>query len=139
MPIRLDISQLPLATVRWEGVCSDEEVSAYLTEMTALVKRPGRRALVYDAREAALPTATQRSLQGNWLKEHQLRIRANTVGTAFVIQSAIVRGGLTAVFWIQGLSSEHLVCATLGEALAWSGMRLEQAGLAVPNSSAQAR
>ena len=137
MPIRLDLNQLPLVTVRWEGVCTDEEVVAYLTEMTALVKRADRRALIFDARLAALPSATQRNMQGKWLKEHQLRIRANTVGTAFVIESAVVRGGLTAVFWMQGLGSEHLVCATFGEALAWSEARLAQAGLPVPRARTQ--
>lgn len=136
MPIHIDTSQLPLVVVRWEGRCTDDEVSAYLDEMTALLLRPDRRAVIIDARDAVLPSANQRSMQAAWLRQHQLRIQERTVGTAFVIASALVRGGLTAVFWIQGLGGDQLVCATLGEAIAWAEERLTRAHRKVPDEGA---
>jgi len=129
MPIRIDLGRMPLVVVTWEGSCTDEEVELYLAAMAEVVTRPDRRAVVLDASRAALPSATQRRMQGMWLKEHEDRIKHKTVGTAFVVESAIIRGGLTAVFWIQGLSTQQLVCATLPEALAWAGQRLIDAGV----------
>ncbi len=132
MPIRIDLNRMPLVIVTWEGACSDDEVQAYLTNMSEVVARPDRRAVIFDASKASPPGATQRRMQGAWLKENKERIQHKTVGTAFVIDSAIIRGGLTAVFWIQGLSTQQLVCATLPEAVQWAEQRLVDAGVVAP-------
>lgn len=137
MPIRIDLRRMPLVVVTWEGTCTDDEVEQYLTMMTEVVMRPDRRAVIYDASKAMLPSATQRRMQGVWLKEHESRIRYKTVGTAFVINSSIIRGGLTAVFWIQGLATQQLVCATLPEALSWAQQRLVDAGVSPRTAGSQ--
>lgn len=127
MPIRIEAAAFPLVIVRWQGINSDAEVAAYLSAMTEVVRRPQRKVIIYDALQAAIPTSTHRRMQGEWLKQNQSVIERLGAGTAFVLESAIMRGALTAVFWISPVPNGHVVTASVEEALAWARARLHDA------------
>ena len=134
MPISVEQDYLPVIRVAHNGATSDEDFERHLKTLrdSMYAANAGQRLLVIDATHSAATPATQRRMQADWMKEHADRIRKYTVGVAFVIPSGLIRGMLTAIFWIQPLPSPHEVCSTLEQALAWGDIQLGAHGLKIP-------
>lgn len=122
--IVVDEARAPVYVVTFSGAVTDAEFDRYLDELSVLTERGGQRALVYDARLASPARASQRRKQAEWMKRFDGAIRRSTAGIAFVIPSALVRGSLTAILWLQPLACQHLVTANLEHALGWARERL---------------
>ena len=121
---RLDQSRAPLCVVTFEGTASDAEFEKYLATITNVVERQRKIGMIFDALRADRPTSRQRQLQSEWLRHQDANLRAYSTGTAFVIGSALVRGGLTAIFWLQPPSMPTTVVSTMAEADAWVTKRM---------------
>ena len=63
-------------------------------------------------------------MHAEWMKRHEEMMRGRTAGIAFVIESALVRGGLTAVLWLAPLPCPHVVVKTLDDAIVWCEQKL---------------
>jgi hypothetical protein len=137
--IEIDESRFPLVTVTFVGQVAEYEFDRYLQTMSRVLQRRAKNAIVFDARRAANPNATQRSKQAAWLKSHRDPIEKYSCGSAFVIASAIIRGGLTAILWVAPIPGEHTVVATLAEGETWAIGRLSAAGVSVPPRRASTR
>ena len=120
----IDISRLPLVRITWDGTVDDDAFRQYLETTADLIAAHPGTVLLHDARRAGAPSALQRRLQAEWMHAHEHTIRRNGRGTAFVIESALVRGALTAILWLQPLATEELVTASMDEALAWAEARI---------------
>ena len=83
-----------------------------------------RYAIVLDASTAGVPTPSQRRMQTDQMRTDYERIKRQCVGGAFVIPSQLVRGGLTAMLWVQPLPFAHKVVADLPSAEAWCRAQL---------------
>ena len=114
--IQVDTRHWPVVVVSFVGAYSEDQFDAYLAEMDAVVARSGRRVLIYDATECGLVAASQRRKQADWMKAHAYQTRGNTAGIVFVLPSALLRGVLTAIFWIHPLESPHAIVKELEEA-----------------------
>lgn len=121
--ILVDDSRFPLMTVTFTGATSDAQFEVYLTALTRTTHRALREkrrvAFVMDSRKVSTTPPSQRRLMGDWMKKNDEATRATCAGFAFVMESAIQRGLLTAVLWIHPLPAPHLICASLGDAAAW--------------------
>lgn len=126
MPIRIDTRRSPILRVDWEGAPSEEEMRAHLLELTSLIRSLPTNTILYDARSTSGPSAIQRQLMADWMKENELLIKNRSAGTAFVISSALIRGALTAILWLQPMSTEHTVVATPEEAYRWCEEQLRK-------------
>lgn len=122
--ITVDPSRAPLLFVRFDGVVDDEAFARYLEQVRAFVARGVRYAVVLDATTAGVPTASQRRLQTDQMRNDFTRIQSLCVGGAFVIPSPLVRGGLTAMLWVQPLPFPHKLVADLPSAEAWCQTQL---------------
>jgi len=131
--VTIDLSFMPIFMVVHEGVLTDREFKDYLRDVERTLYGPDAkmRVLVQDARTSGQVPAIQRKMQADWLKQHEARLRDLTLGSAFVIDSALVRGLLTAILWLQPLPMPHEVCATIEGALDWADTKLKDRGLAV--------
>jgi hypothetical protein len=106
-PIRLTIDLWPIAVFELpERGVSDAAQHAYFacmeSMMTESIKKREKVFIVTDftlLRE--LPSATQRKYSSDWMKRGALLCRAGSLGTAHVTPSAILRGIITAVLWVQ--------------------------------------
>lgn len=87
---------------------------------------------VVDMRDAAPPQATQRRIASDWMKKNVDRFMGVSLGAAFVISSPLVRGALTAVFWLQPLKVPHDMFGHLDDAVRWAIGRLDAENLPVP-------
>lgn len=126
--IRIDESRRPLIHVSFEGAATDQEFAAYLARMSEMLEKRQKTVVVMDGRMAGRTPASQRKLQSRWLET----LRRYSLGTAFVIDSGLVRGVLTAIFWVSPLDTPHTVVATYEEAEAWAFAQLRAAGIEPP-------
>jgi hypothetical protein len=132
---RIDESRHPLVLVTFDGALSEPEFDDYLRSMSRFIDRRTKNVTILDARKAKSPTATQRAKQAAWLKTNRVALQEYSCGSVFVIDSALVRGGLTAILWIAPMPVAHAVVATLEEAERWAFARLRAAGVSPPPSA----
>ena len=137
--IEVDSSARPLVMVRFVGLASDEMFRGYLMELDAVLAEGSRYVVVLDARESISGPRHHQRWQAEWLKTNRDALREHSCGTAFVIDSAINRFVLSAVFLIQRPPNPYVVVGTLNEGLDWAESRLRSSGIEVPPSAERFR
>jgi hypothetical protein len=130
--VRIDDSRFPVVVVTFPGSYSDPEFEDYLERMTRLLERKKKNVTILDARQASTTTAKQRAKQATWIKAHDALLKEFSCGSAFVIESALVRGALTAILWLQPMPVQHAVVPTMEAAEQWALRRLIEAGVPLP-------
>ena len=120
MPIHFQTQSDPIIWIHFSGSITEREFDVYLETMTRYVTRDLPTLFLYDALQAEVPTATQRQKQATWLERNEAALRRNSRGTAFVIGNPLVRGALTAIFWIRPTPVAHIVVGTRAEAERWA-------------------
>ncbi|MEK7765427.1 MAG: hypothetical protein AAB368_04235 [bacterium] len=90
MGIRVDESQWPVVTARWQGAVRDEEVKSFLAWMEHWLAREQRFGLLLDARAAGLLSRAQRATILAYMKRHAAP-SAKFLVQALVINNAVVR------------------------------------------------
>jgi hypothetical protein len=132
--IKLD--DIPLTCLRPVGQPSDEELIESLQRITRLMedqKRAQRKlVMIVDMRKAGALSAGQRRIASAWMKENLTAWKHVAIGSAFIIDSPIVRGVLTALLWLQPLDMPHDVVSNLDAAMRWVIERLEAERIPVP-------
>jgi hypothetical protein len=134
-PIEVDSRFFPVVIVRHQRPASDDDFARYLEQSERDLARADGRSitiLVGTGQNVAAP-ATQRAMQGAWLKRNAQRLARHSLGTCFVIDAAIVRGGMTAVLWLARMPTDYEVVGTARDAIAWVKSKLAQAGLPFPD------
>lgn len=131
--IQLIEDHWPLLWVRFSGKASDAEFRRYLDRMTELLDSGRKSAHILDGRGVTQTTPQQRRMQADWIAQNREKIRRNILLTSFVIDSAIVRGALTAVLWLQNIPHNYKVVKNFNEALELATEQLRAAGLEVPD------
>ena len=125
MPITIDRSEFPLVVVRYRGAPTNVEFASYLESLGELYRGGRPFGMVFDSVGGESPPATHRKLQADFMLKYANAIRALNVGTAFVIDSVVLRGALTAILWLQPLPCPHFVCAEVDDARRWVRGRLQ--------------
>jgi hypothetical protein len=119
LPLYVDRDTLPLLRLRYVGDYSDAELSEFLHKLDAVLELPGRKVCLFDLREATTGSATQRQLQGGWIVKQEKLLAREFAAAAIVTDSAIIRGAVTAIFWIRPLPFPTKVTATVRSAEEW--------------------
>jgi hypothetical protein len=113
----------PLILVTYYGAASNDQYAAYLQELTAITQRNERATnmvVINDATRWIRSNAEQRRMQADWIAKNAEVLRGRTAGVSFVISSAVVRGGLTAILWLSNMPCPYRVTATLEESVQWA-------------------
>lgn len=128
--VHVDASQYPLMRVVYNGVGDDKNFNDYLATLDATLKRAiadrARVAWIFDARLAGFAPPTQRRAQADWMVNNHEGARATCAGFAFVIDSAMIRGALTAVLWFAPMPAPLVVLSTVTAAEIWCKERLQE-------------
>ena len=115
---------------------SDELMQAQLDGTAAALRRADedgvKTVTIIDLSHAAANTTGQREMQARWLARHEDMLRRVSLGTAFVVRSQMVRGALTAIFWLRPLPNEYTIVTSLDAALDWATARLASSGITPP-------
>lgn len=119
MPLFVDRSRLPELRLQYVGEYSDAELGGFLEELDGVLRIPGRKVCVIDLTQAQPGTARQRQLQAAWIGKNEVVLARGFAAAAIVTDSALIRGTVTAVFWIRPLPFPTRVAATLASAESW--------------------
>ena len=113
-----------------------DELREYLVHQTEDMRRSamggGKAFLVIEARAGLRPPPEIRKMQAEWLEQNQEYMKRSVLGIAFVIDNKLVRGALTAIFWVSRPPVPYRVFATLEEAIAHGVARCDAAKVEVP-------
>ncbi|NLE89202.1 MAG: hypothetical protein GX607_22690 [Myxococcales bacterium] len=124
--ILVDSSRWPLVRVRLPPSATDEEVQQYLDELGELRARREPYGLIIIADESRGFTAKQRQMQADYIASGADLSRKYLKAFAFVAESAMQRGMLTAIFWLRAPEWPHRVFRTVEEASVWVRTLVEE-------------
>ena len=130
--IAIDERGWPLVVIAFRGPVTDAEFDGYLSGQSARLRRREKLAVVIDAIQAGETPAKQRKKQAEWQREHHDELEHYMAGMAFAIASPMIRGILTAIFWMQPLPCPHHVSPTFDGAVSWARGQLHRAGVELP-------
>jgi hypothetical protein len=125
--VHTDLSLWPMCVVTPPSrVMSDADYVAYLEWSRRYIVCVGRPyAMVLDARNVPSMPATQRKL----LADHMATTRPFSsrfcAGVAMVYDSMMMRGVMTAIFWLVAPTHPTLVCSTVHEGKTWCLQQLD--------------
>ena len=125
----LHTDHAPLYVVEFVGVPQDGEFETYLDSMLAIARRGELHAMVMDATRAGVIPPHLRKRQAEWMREHEAINRATTAGMAFVLEGKLMRGLLTALFWMQRMPCPYAVMASREAAVRWCASALGNKGI----------
>jgi hypothetical protein len=136
--IKLLTTYWPILVVEFpEKRIADEDNRALLEHLEALmndVTRTGEKLFfitdLTSMREFA--PAVQRQYTGQWIKRTTHLARASSVGGAQVTPSAVLRGIITAIFWVHPPPTPAVCVATRSEAMSVGIERLEAEHVVLP-------
>lgn len=89
--------------VHLRGMTADElrvQLEAQTENLRLSVQQGSRYFIIIDARAGMRAPPDVRKVQADWLAAHADLLRASCIGMAFVIRERVVRGALTAIFWV---------------------------------------
>ncbi len=117
---RVDASADAILLSDFDGAISDDELEDYLREVDAIHRRRKLHAVIVDARTSTRPTSAQRARVGEWMRANERVFRTWTSSFAFVVLNPLVRGALTAIFWLSPAPVPTLFTGDIEEARRWS-------------------
>jgi hypothetical protein len=133
----VDATRFPLVVSTFpELVADDDLIHEYIATMQALVER--RRPFVHliDCRSIKRPAdARRRKLMTDWVNEPKTKElnELTNIASAIVVNSAVVRGALTAALWVVDQSAQMRAFSDADEATAWLIESARSRGLVVPS------
>ena len=130
--IELEDQLFPLVVTTFgETPMTDDDVRGYCRDLDALAERRGRFVHLIDTtRQKTSASPVQRRIFADWLSDPRAqRLAATRIGDAVVITNALVRGAVTAVFWIRPPVAPTKIFATPRESIAWIEERARDAGI----------
>jgi hypothetical protein len=119
-----DLSQWPVLLITAPPRISDEEMQRYIQESRAnRMQRREPHVLVLDVRHTERLPPTQRKLLTDSMSQDGDADRC--VAMAMVFDSPLLRGVLTAIFWVRKPKYPTRVFTSLPDALAWARATLD--------------
>jgi hypothetical protein len=130
--IAIDTTQWPL--ILWDSPAhrvSDRafaDAMTWIGELTETTPAGEKSFMLTDlSRLEEAASASQRKFAADFMNQHRDLIRRASAGAGIVAKSAVVRGGITAVFWIRPPPVETRVVSTRQEGTLYGIDRLEKA------------
>jgi hypothetical protein len=131
--LEVDASLGSVAVVRRIGPVSDEDFTRYLEDSEHNMKvTPHKMVTIILGKGSIMAPPTQRKIQAEWLKRNSDLLAQSSLGSCFVVDSAAVRGALTAIFWFVSMPTDYKIVSTMKEAVAWCKQQLQAAGVEIP-------
>jgi hypothetical protein len=120
----------PLVYIRFpSGRLSDHGLETYLTRFNGYLRRDGQFVSISDCRGLGIaPNANLRKRITDWLAEDdQVNLGPKNAGHALLFGNTVIRGALTAVFWIASPPAPIKAFGSITDAAPWVRERLMDA------------
>jgi hypothetical protein len=99
---------------------TDEGIEAVLAELREHLRRGDPYALVFDMSNAGVPSALQRKRLVAHMADQAPNIRRVVRGLGVIAPSPVLRGAITALFWLAPPLVPHRLFETRSEAIDWA-------------------
>jgi len=119
MPYEHDESQWPIVISRSIGESQDSDISAYIASHEASVRR-GKHVVVLDASKGQAMNTKHRKQVADWIQANARRLEQARLGLALVSSSAVVRGIVTATYWLSPPPYRYQAFKTMDDAKEWA-------------------
>lgn len=131
--LRFDVSMWPLAVITMPPVMTEADI-AYMQECYQHVfAAPTRHALIVDTTTIVrVPDAALRKKVKAFEDSTRSEAAAKNIGSAVIIQNAIVRGAYTALRWMSPQPAPNRAFPDIVEAARWCVRGIEEDGQVVP-------
>jgi len=126
MPMQSDERDWPILLCKAVGESTDEDIAEYLRWLEQLLARKKRHVLIVDASAGKSMKGTHRQQIAQWNKNNATELRKYRAGLVLVTDSAMLRGVLTAIYWISAPPFPYHVADTTVRARIWAREQLEQ-------------
>ncbi len=130
MPHSYDDSAWPIVVSRASGESTDEDMAGYLLMGERLLARRQPHVLIVDATAGRSLNSVHRKMVAEWNSRYSVALRRYRVGLVLVTPSALLRGMVTAIYWVSPAPFPYQPVATLEEAVAWANQQLAAAAAA---------
>lgn len=133
-------STFPLVVCVGGEVYDDTELKEMREGFERYFERGERYAVInYSPPSAKLPDAKMRGKIAEWANDPHVREQSAKwcVASATVVQSALMRGAMTAILWLWKPPSPQRTVSTPEEAVDYCLFMLDQAGIRPPRSRVQ--
>jgi hypothetical protein len=133
MGISIDDSRWPIVEMRIVGEMSAADIDKHFRVTTPALCGRGKFASIIDARAADLPRfdAAVRHKLSVGLRETRIILTRQLICESYVIDSAVARGIITAVWWVVPPAWPASVLGTLSEAVNWTHQHVRQTDLSL--------
>jgi hypothetical protein len=123
----IDATDSPKIKITFTGnQATKENFTLYLEEIKQIYDLKEQVVLIFDATDAVLPGINYQIMQANWLKKNKELMINYCLGTVYIIQSAIIRNILKAIFAIQKQPVDYIVCKNETEANDWINKKIDK-------------
>src|SRR5262249_31740331 len=128
-PVQRPFSLTPPSYFRDDGVIvtvtppsglSDAGIASILSELETRMARGSKYVLVFDLSGGGTPTPVQRKLLAAHMQKNKALIGRWVHALGVVVPSSIVRGMLTAIFWLEAPPVPCQMFGTADEAAFWA-------------------
>jgi hypothetical protein len=131
--LKFDVSMWPLVVITLPPVTTTDDIEYMQRCYEHVFAAPARHALIVDTTSIVrVPDAMLRQQMKAFEDSRRPIIRQKNIGSAIVIQSALARGGYTALRWISPQPAPNKAFPTVPAATRWCVQGLEKDGQVVP-------
>ncbi len=123
--LTVDTSRLPVVVLDLNGNYSEAQAEQFCVDMRAVLERRKRIGIVADARKAGMSSLKARSIMRQFTTDTMHLSDAYTAGAAVIINSAIVRMGISAMFHLTKPNFPIKVFKTPNEGIEWARQILD--------------
>lgn len=124
MPIDFDESKWPQLVCLASGESSDEDMDTYIATLVRALERKEPHVLIVDARKGQLLRGTHRKRVAEWNSENAAQLSRYRAGLVLVSPSVMLRGMITAIYWLHPAPFPYKAVSTMEEAAHWAELRI---------------
>jgi hypothetical protein len=131
--LKFNVSMWPLVVITLPPVTTTDDIEYMQRCYEHVFAAPARHALIVDTTSIVrVPDAMLRQQMKAFEDSRRPIIRQKNIGSAIVIQSALARGGYTALRWISPQPAPNKAFPTVPGAARWCVQGIEKDGQVVP-------
>ena len=136
--IVIDTGCFPVVYTMFGKGVTDEDVDRYLLALEDVHRKHTRFFMFVDALYGASLSAPQRRRIAQWSKDNFEVSHRFCIGAVVILNSSVMRGVITAIWWIQPPPTKHEVCNSPASGIAKMLQMFATAELSLPASFTQA-
>lgn len=119
----------PVVIRSFDGDYPNEEIRRWLYDDCARILARQEPHLVINDLQRGGTDSVQRKLVAEWIRENSAMLNKYRIATGTIVSSTLVKGIVTAIFWITPPPYRHEVFANVGDAVDWANREIAAAGL----------